>query len=189
MPEEPTPCYNPDITDNMGNVERRSMEAEWENHKAMVTIYNAVQEWLVDKIAGACDKEPYLKELWDEYAQFDERTAREMLDHIMTQVKQKLTSNGRSNMRAKINADCDQTQDIRVYLKNMERSKTVYLAKWGIIISDQEMTSAGLRQINSCSLFTSRHKRIWDDLDLDEEDQTWEEFKAHFTKSYDEEMK
>lgn len=75
-----------------------------------------------------------------EYAQFDERTAREMLDHIMAQVKQKLTSNDRSKMRAEINADWDQTQDIRVYLKNMERSK-VYLAKWGIIISDQEMTS------------------------------------------------
>lgn len=52
VPEEPTP-YNPDITDNMGDVERRSMEAEWENHKAMVTVYNAVQECLVDRIAGA----------------------------------------------------------------------------------------------------------------------------------------
>lgn len=92
VPEEPTPC-NPDITDEMGDVERRSMEAEWENHKALVTTYNLVQECLVDRIAGACDKEPYLEDLWDEYAQFNERTAREMIDHIMGQVRQKLTSN------------------------------------------------------------------------------------------------
>lgn len=68
-----------------------------------------------------------------------------------------------------MNADWDQTQDIRVYLKQMECTQA-YLAKWGINISDQEMTSTGLRQMNNCYVFTARHKCIWED-NLDEDDQ------------------
>ena len=53
-PEEPE-AYNPEITDDTPDHQRRTMEADWERYKKDVTRYNAVQEVLVNQIAGAID--------------------------------------------------------------------------------------------------------------------------------------
>ena len=182
---EPTvpEAYNPDILAHMGDIQRKTLESEWDKHKQHYQAYLGVQETLRNLIVGAVDPQ-YLRELNNEYTGFSQHTAKQLIDHL--RVKVKLTTTDKAKMRDQINFDWDQSQDFAAYIVELEQIKR-RLGRWGINIDEDTLITTAIKQVNKCTVFTKDHKKAWDDLEDDERD--WELFKTYFIEKYDEEDK
>lgn len=179
-PELPE-AYNPEILPHMGDVQRKTMEAEWEKRKQHYQVYLGVQEVLRKLIVGAVDPQ-YLRELDNEYTGFTEHTARAIIEHLRT--KCKLTTTEKSKMRDQINFEWEQSQDFASYVVEMEKIQR-RLERWGITIDEDTMIAAAIKQVNKCTVFTKEHKKAWEEIDDEEKD--WALFKTYFIEKYDEE--
>ena len=179
-PTQPA-AYNPEITANTPDHMRRTLEAEWEQHKKDVVKYDAVQEVLVSKIVGAVDI-AHIREKWDEFAAWDGRTCREMIDHLRDRFK--LTATERARMRDEINFDWDQTIDFESYIIKLEEIRSK-LKRWDIDIDDNTLIDTAAKQVNRSNVFTKDHRKQWDELD--DTDKHWEVYKNHFIECYNEE--
>jgi hypothetical protein len=179
-PELPE-AYNPEILPHMGDVQRKTMEAEWEKQKQHYQAYLGVQEVLRKHIVGAVDSQ-YLRERYNEYTGYTQHTARALIDHIRT--KCKVTTTEKAKMRDQINFDWDQSQDFASYIVELEQIKR-RLGRWGITIDKDTMIATAIKQVNKCTLFTKEHKKTWEDVDDEERD--WDLFKTFFIEKYEEE--
>lgn len=179
-PELPE-AYNPEILPHMGDVQRKTLEAEWEKHKQHYQAYLGVQEVLRKLIIGAVDQQ-YVRELNNEYTGFTEHHARTIIDHIRS--KCTLTTTQRAKMRDQINFEWDQSQDFATYIVELEKIQR-RLGRWGITIDEDTMIAAAVKQINKCTIFTKDHMETWEDIE--EEERDWELFKTYFIEQYDKE--
>lgn len=180
-PEAPEP-YNPDIDNTTGDLERKTMEAEWERHKADYQRYLGVQEALRTLIVSAVS-ETYLRPLKNEYSGYTQYTARRLIDQIITKVK--LTEKQKAAMMDQIDFDWDQTEDFSAYIDTLELIQR-RSARWGVNITEDQLIKAAIKQVYKCNVFTREHRKMWDDLDDEEKD--WGVFKEHFIEKYDEEV-
>ena len=182
---EPTvpEAYNPDILAHMGDIQRKTLESEWDKHKQHYQAYLGVQETLRNLIVGAVDPQ-YLRELNNEYTGFSQHTAKQLIDHLRAKVK--LTTTDKAKMRDQINFDWDQSQDFAAYIVELEQIKR-RLGRWGINIDEDTLITTAIKQVNKCTVFTKDHKKAWDELEDNERD--WELFKTYFIEKYDEEDK
>lgn len=180
-PEAPEP-YNPDINEATNAIERKTMEAEWERHKTDYQKYLGVQEVLRRLIVTAVN-ETHLRPLKNEYSGYTEHTARRLIDQIISKVK--LTENQKATMMDQIDFEWDQSEDFSAYIDQLEIIRRRN-ARWGVEISDAQLTKAAIKQVYKCSTFTREHRKMWDELDEEEKD--WTVFKEHFIEKYDEEM-
>jgi hypothetical protein len=182
---EPTvpEAYNPDILAHMGDIQRKTLESEWDKHKQHYQAYLGVQETLRNLIVGAVDPQ-FLRELNNEYTGFSQHNAKHLIDHL--RVKVKLTTTDKAKMRDQINFEWDQSQDFAAYIVELEQIKR-RLGRWGINIDEDTLITTAIKQVNKCTIFTKEHKKAWDELEDDERD--WELFKTYFIEKYDEEDK
>ena len=174
-------AYDPTITAEMGDVQRKQMEAEWEKSKVDYQKYLGVQHVLRNLIVSAVDSQ-HLRKLYNEYTKYTRHTARKMIDHLRGKVK--LTETEKTKMRDQINMEWDQSEDFPFYIQQLEMTRR-RLARWGINIDEPTLISAANRQISKCTTFTREHMKRWDDLEDEEKD--WDVFKEHFTEVWDEE--
>lgn len=181
-PEVPE-AYNPDILPHMGDIQRKTLESEWDKHKQHYQAYLGVQEVLRKLIIASVDGQ-YLREKYNEYTGFAQHTAKELIDHI--RIKVKLTTTDKAKMRDQINFDWDQSQDFAAYIVELEQIKR-RLGRWGIHIDEDTLIATTIKQVNKCTIFTRDHKKTWEDLE--EEERDWELFKSYFIEKYDEEDK
>lgn len=179
-PELPE-AYDPEILPHMGDVQRKTMEAEWEKRKQHYQAYLGVQEVLRKHIVGAVDSQ-FLRERYNEYTGYSQNTARALIDHIRTKCKVNTTE--KAKMRDQINFEWDQSQDFASYIVELEQIKR-RLGRWGITIDEDTMIAAAIKQVNKCTMFTKEHKKMWEDIEDDEKD--WDLFKTFFIEKYDEE--
>jgi hypothetical protein len=174
-------AYNPNILAHMGDIQRKTMESEWDKHKQHYQAYLGVQEVLRKRIVEAVDPQ-FLRELYNEYTGYSQHAARDIIDHIRTKVK--LTTTEKAKMRDQINFEWDQSQDFASYIVELEQIKR-RLGRWGITIDEDTLMSTAIKQINKCTIFTKDHKKAWEELDEEEKD--WELFKTYYIEKYDEE--
>jgi len=181
--EEPAvpAAYNPEIVPQMGEVQRKTMESEWDKHKQHYQTYLGVQEVLRNRIVNAVDSQ-YLREKYNEYTGYSQHTARALVDHIRSKVK--LTTTEKARMRDQINFEWDQSQDFAYYIVTLEQIKR-RLGRWGITIDEDTLIATAIKQVNKSTIFTRDHKKAWEDLE--EEERDWELFKTYFIEKYDEE--
>ena len=174
-------AYDPTITAEMGDVQRKQMEAEWEKSKVDYQKYLGVQHVLRNLIVSAVDSQ-HLRKLYNEYTKYTRHTARKMIDHLRGKVK--LTETEKTKMQDQINMEWDQSEDFPFYIQQLEMTRR-RLARWGINIDEPTLISAANRQISKCTTFTREHMKRWDDLEDEEKD--WDVFKEHFMEVWDEE--
>ena len=180
--EAETPeAYDPEITAAMGDVERKSREAEWDKFKTDYQKYLGVQHALRQLLIGAVDSQ-YIAQLYNEYTFYTQNSVKQMLNHLRTKVK--LNESQRTAMRKQIYFEWDQTRDFTWYITELESVRR-RLARWNINIDEPTMIAAAHDQIKNCTTFTKEAKKMWDDLDDD--DKSWQVFKEHFIEKYDEE--
>jgi hypothetical protein len=177
-PDVPEP-YNPNILVHMGDIQRKTMESEWDKHKQHYQAYLGVQEVLRKRIVEAVDSQ-FLLELYNEYTGYSQHSARNIIDHIRTKVK--LTTTEKAKMRDQISFEWDQSQDFASYIVELEQIKR-RLGRWGITINEDTLMSTAIKQINKCTIFTKDHKKAWEELD--EEERDWELFKTYYIEKYD----
>lgn len=174
-------AYNPAILPQMGEVQRKTLESEWDKHKQHYQAYLGVQETLRKRIVSAVDAQ-YLRETYNEYTGYSQHSARALVDHIRSKVK--LTTTEKAKMRDQVNFEWDQSQDFASYIVELEQIKR-RLGRWGIIIDEDTLIAIAIKQVNKSTIFTRDHKKAWEDLE--EEERDWELFKTYFIEKYDEE--
>jgi hypothetical protein len=181
--EEPTvpEAYNPEIVPQMGEVQRKTLESEWDKHKQHYQAYLGVQEVLRNRIVNSVDSQ-YLRETYNEYTGYSQHSARALVDHIRSKVK--LTTTEKARMRDQVNFEWDQSQDFASYIVVLEQIKR-RLGRWGIAIDKDTLIATAIKQVNKSTIFTRDHKKAWEDLE--EEERDWELFKTYFIEKYDEE--
>jgi hypothetical protein len=162
-PDVPEP-YNPNILVHMGDIQRKTMESEWDKHKQHYQAYLGVQEVLRKRIVEAVDSQ-FLRELYNEYTGYSQHSARNIIDHTRTKVK--LTTTEKAKMRDQISFEWDQSQDFASYIVELEQIKR-RLGRWGITINEDTLMSTAIKQINKCTIFTKDHKKAWEELDEEE---------------------
>jgi hypothetical protein len=176
-------AYNPDILPHMDDIQRKTLESEWDKHKQHYQAYLGVQETLRKLIVGAVDGQ-YLRELNNEYTGFSQHTAKQLIDHLRAKVK--LTTTDKAKMRDQLNFEWDQSEDFAAYIVELEQIKR-RLGRWGITIDEDTLITTAIKQVNKCTTFTKDHKMAWDELEDDEKD--WELFKTYYIEKYDNEDK
>jgi hypothetical protein len=173
-------AFNLEILPQMGEVQHKTLESEWDKHKQHYQAYLGVQEVLRKSIVGAVDSQ-YLRETYNEYTGYSQHTARALIDHIRGKVK--LTTTEKAKMRDQVNFEWDQSQDFASYIVELEQIKR-RLGRWGITIDEDTLIATAIKQVNKSTLFTRVHKKAWEDLE--EEERDWELFKTYFIEKYDE---
>ena len=124
----------------MGDIQRKTLESEWDKHKQHYQAYLGVQETLRKLIVGAVDGQ-YLRELNNEYTGFSQHTAKQLIDHL--RVKVKLTTTDKAKMRDQINFDWDQTEDFSAYVDTLELIQRRN-ARWGVNITEDQLIKAAI---------------------------------------------
>jgi len=89
-------AYNPEMLPQMGDVQRKRLESEWDKHKHHYQAYLGVQEVLRKRIVSAVGSQ-YLRETYNEYTGYSQHSARALVDHIRGKVK--LTTTKKAKMR------------------------------------------------------------------------------------------
>jgi hypothetical protein len=118
----------------------------------------------------------------DEYIGLAGNSVRDILEHLRSKVK--LTTQQKAKMRDQIQVEWDQTQDVAAYFLVLEQTKA-RLERWKIIVDEETIMHAAIKQIYQSNVFNKEHIQTWEDLE--EEDQSWENLKNYFIEKFEEE--
>ena len=178
--QEPTdPGSYPDFDGDVDDTERRRLEAE---HRQKVTDYLkyiGLTEHVRRQFVKCMDP-IWIESLKKQRVGYSGVTIKNFFEHLRDNVAQ-LDTEEQEEMKQRVKKEWNQTQDIRMFFKEMEDAQ--YQAeRWDVTIDQQEMVNHAVIQMKKSNIFYPEFLRKWEEKPRAE--RSWNNMMEYFTKEY-----
>ena len=163
------------------DMRRRKQEAVRNEELIQYDVFEAYETYYKDAMAAAYD-DTYFDTIKDELLGFSHLTVNAMLEHLREQCLA-MTFKEKKKKLKEININWDHGDDIRVFLRNVQKLKDQLDDEYGIEWADDMRMTHVLSEFYDSAIFTEEEMMDWEDQPA--ADQTYAAMVTYFKNAYD----